>query len=288
MKIIKTKTSDGFQFDGLLSEAETSEKIIIHIHGMAGSILLEEYYIHMHEYYPSNGYSFLAGEHRGTGMVTDFAKNDPDSIRGNAFEKFEDCVLDIQSWIDYAKSLGYEEIWLQGHSLGTSKVTYYVNQVKDHGVAGLILLSPSDMIGLVHDPEGQKDHDILFPEATKLVSEGKGQELLSRKLWGYNMLSASTYLNFFGDNARGAIFNYGDESLGWDVVNSLYIPVIAFTGTKDDGIAPVMEAHEAMKKLESELKNSPKVKTVVYEDAEHSFSGFGEKIVTDVIEFIKK
>lgn len=45
MKIIKIKTSDGFNFKGLLSEAKGSKKIIIHIHGMAGSVLLNEFHI---------------------------------------------------------------------------------------------------------------------------------------------------------------------------------------------------------------------------------------------------
>jgi len=62
---------------------------------------------------------------------------------------------------------------------------------------------------------------------------------------------------------------------------------LAITGTKDDGIVPVMDAHGAMKKLESELKSSPKVKTIVYDGAKHSFDGFGERIVKDVIDFVK-
>lgn len=287
MKIVKTKTTDGYHFSGLLSEAKDSKKIIIHIHGMAGSVLLNEYYSAMHEQYPNNGISFLAGEHRGTGTITAFVHDTTDGVCGNAFERFEDSIYDIQAWIDYARSLGYDEIWLQAHSLAPSKVAYYISQTENHGIKGFIFISPSDMLGLVNDIEGKKDHDIMLPEAKKLASEGKGKTILSHKLWGDNLLSADTYLNFFDEGAKDAIFNYGNEALGWDVVNSIDIPVLAITGTKDDGIVPVMDAHEAMKKLESELKNSPKVKTLVYENAEHSFNGFTERIVQDVIEFIK-
>lgn len=286
MQIVKSITSDGFQFNGLLSESRNSKKIIIHIHGMAGSILLEEYYPYMHEYYPENGYSFLAGEHRGTGMVTDFIKDDPDSIRGNAFERFEDCVYDIQAWIDFARNKGYEEIWLQAHSLGPSKISYFISQTKNHGIKGLIFISPADMLGLVHDIEGQKDHDKMLPEAKRLISEGKGNTLLEHKLWGNNILSAETYQNFFGENANDAIFNYANESLGWKIVNSINVPVLAITGTMDDAIVSIIDPHQAMKKLEQELIHSPKIKTQVYKGAEHSFKGFGETIVKDVISFV--
>lgn len=289
MKIIETKTSDGITFNGLFSEPTSkSKKIIIHIHGMAGSVLLEKYYPIMHEQYPQSGFAFLVGENRGTGTMTEFVSDDTSGfiLAGNALEKFEDCIYDIQGWIDYALSLGYEEIWLQSHSLGTSKVAYYMDKVKLTNIAGLIFLSPADMIGLVHDALGQKDHDILLPEANKLVSEEKGNQLLTNKLWGAEYLSAGTYLNMFDKNANTAIFNYGDENLGWRVVNDIYVPVIAITGTKDDGIAPVMDPKLAMTKLEQELKNSPRVETVVYEGAEHSFDGFGQKIVEDVLNFI--
>lgn len=122
MKIIETKTSDGITFNGLLSEpVNGSKKIIIHIHGMAGSVLLNKYYPVMHEQYPKNGFAFLVGENRGTGTMTEFTSDDPSGVllAGNALEKFEDCIFDIQGWIDFAINLGYTEIWLQSHSLGT-------------------------------------------------------------------------------------------------------------------------------------------------------------------------
>jgi len=212
MRIVKTQTSDGYHFSGLLSEAKDSKKIIIHIHGMAGSIVLEEYYEYMHDYYPKNGYSFLAGEHRGTGTMTGFIHEPEDIMGGNAFEKFEDCIYDIQAWVDLAKENGYEEIWLQGHSLGPSKIAYYINQKGDESIKGLIFLSPADMIGLVHDEAGQKDHDILLPEAKKLVNDGRGQTILSHTLWEFDLLSAETYLSLFGDNAKTGIFNYANDS----------------------------------------------------------------------------
>lgn len=47
-----------------------------------------------------------------------------------------------------------------------------------------------------------------------------------------------------------------------------------------------MDAYKAMALLESRLINSPRKKTVVYENADHDFKVFGDKIVKEVINFI--
>lgn len=288
MEIVKTKTSDGLELFGLLSEAKAKDTIIIHTHGMAGNLYLNSFYTKMHQGYPQNGISFLATQNRGSETISQFNSDKGVINIGNAYETFEECVLDIQGWVDYAFELGYKKIWLQGHSLGPSKLAYYLSTKSPVNIQGVILLSPSDMIGLVSDPEGLKDHARLLPEAEKLGSEGKDKQLLSNYLWGDYILSARTYLNFFGKEAKTAIFNYFNSDLGWEVVNSIKVPVLAITGTKDDGIKPVMDPKKAMGKLESELKNSPKIKTIVLEGAEHSFKGFESEIVDEVIKFIKE
>jgi alpha-beta hydrolase superfamily lysophospholipase len=286
MQYITTKTEDGIEFTGMLFEAVKSKKLILHIHGMSGDMYTNSYYPVMHSYYPQNGWSFLIVEHRGTHSITQF--NTDNGIRniGNSYELFEDCVYDIKSWVKKAQELGYEEIWLQSHSLGPSKVTYYMNMVLDNPIKGLIWLSPSDMIGLVTVPDGKKDHEICIKEALELVNTNKGDQLLSHDLWGEMRLSANTYINFFGEKSNTAIFNYGNETLGWEKVQNIKVPVIAFTGTKDVGIVPVIDAYKSMTLLESNLVNSPRKKTVVYENAEHDFIGFGDKIVYEVINFI--
>jgi hypothetical protein len=289
MQIIKTKTEDGLKYSGILTTPSTpSKNLILHVHGMAGDIYSNSFYPAMYANYPKNDWAFLAVEHRGTHAITEFTQNDSDVNIGNAYEVFEDSAKDIRAWVNTAKELGFSNIWLQSHSLGPSKVTHFVHTTKPTDIAGLIFLSPSDMMGLVHEPEGYKDHQILLPEAQQLVAQGKGDQLLSHLLWKSVKISAKTYINFFGDNANTAVFNYQNQSLGWDKVNAITLPVIAFTGTNDNGIVPIMDAYQAMQLLETELKNAPRKQTIVFEDGDHDFSGFGEKIVEQVLSFISK
>jgi len=288
MKIVNTSTSDGITFKGLLSEpAKKSKRIVIHIHGIASSFYFNDFYQEMHNKYSENGIAFLVGQNRGSNAVQQFLSTEGIKTIGNAYELFEDCVKDIQSWIDFAKSLGYEEIWLQGHSLGPSKIVHYLYESSGNDISGLILISPSEMNGLVHDSEGQQDFDILYPEAKKLVAQGDGRSLLSNLLWGEIILSANTFLNMFEDGSNASIFNFKRPELGWEKVESISIPVLAITGTKDDGIVPVMDPYISMDILKDRLKKSPRVSTIVLDGADHSFNGYEKIITSTVIEFVK-
>jgi hypothetical protein len=287
MKIVSATTKDGLEYKGLFSEPNKStETIVVHIHGMAGDFYTNNFYPYMHDSYPKSGVAFLAGENRGTHGIVQF--NSVDGIRtaGNIFETFEETITDIEAWVQTAKDMGYTRIWLQSHSLGTSKTAYYMTHNPAPEIVGNIWLSPSDMIGLVHDQEGYKDHKILYPEAKKLIESNKESKILSKPLWGEYLLSAGTYLNFFEKTANTAIFNYGLPELGWSTVNNIKGAVLAITGTEDDGIVPVMEAHEAMQLLEKQLYNTSIVKTTVLNGAEHSFKGFEKNIVDEAVNFI--
>lgn len=185
MQIVETKTSEGIIYKGLLSRPQDkTNKIIIHIHGMGGSILYHNFYPYMHNAYPKKGYAFLAGEQRGSEIAKAFDKNGESVVLGNAYEKFEDCMQDIQAWVNFAVQQGYEEIWLQAHSLGPSKAAYYLHQKNSGNISGTIWLSPADMFGLVHFPEMVDKHQNLIQEAKELEKRGRANDLLSKKLWG--------------------------------------------------------------------------------------------------------
>lgn len=61
---------------------------------------------------------------------------------GGGVADYNDSQKDIQAAVDFAKRRGYEEIILQGHSLGCDKIIEYA--VSTHGDNKMILLSPVD------------------------------------------------------------------------------------------------------------------------------------------------
>lgn len=285
MKIVKTKTEDKLHFTGFLSEPnQKTDKIIVHAHGSSGSPYENDWYPYFHELYPKNGYSFLVGQLRGTGCMTQFFQ-EPDRYPtyGNALEIFEESVLDIEAWVKYARGLGYKEIILQSHSFGPSKVVYYVNQKPD-SIMALVFISPVDMFGLTMV---KNDHSSMLAEAQELIKQGKPRQLLSRLLDGDSYMSAQTYINQFSDNSNANIFCYTGRNHDWSGVNNIKLPVLLIGGTKDDPIESVIKTEEAFKIVKSQLKNSPRVKSKVFEGADHAFGGFEKEMISEVINFLK-
>lgn len=279
MTKVTTKTADLLTLKGKLYQTQDRKHLIIHIPGMVGDIYNSGFYQVMKTEFPKQNIAFLATEVRASLHKKTLGEN-------LTIEKFEECILDIDAWINYAHTLNYKNIWISSSSLGTTKVVHWYYTRKPQNISGLIFLSPSDMVGLVHDPEGIIDHNIMLPQAKRLINHGRPDQELNHKLWGIKRLTAQAYLSLFGENSQADIFNYRNPQHNWTKVNSINIPVLAFTGTNDDGIYPVIDIYQAMNILKQKLINSPKSKEVIYKGADHDFVGFEKHLVKDIVEFI--
>ncbi|MBI3486251.1 alpha/beta fold hydrolase [Candidatus Daviesbacteria bacterium] len=274
-------TSDNLILQGLLYEPEQkTNKLILHIHGMAGNFYENRFLDYMAKTFTKNGYAFLAVNTRGHDYIADFpiAGDKEDDIRiGNVFEKFEECVLDIKCWMDFAAKK-FSQITLQGHSLGCSKVVYYLSETKDKRVKNLSLASPTDMVGMIERWSGSKQTAEL---SKKRVSEGKGEEIFPKVLGDWAYLSASTYLNFVTRGNSIDIFNTYAKHTRSIALESIKIPTLAFFGTGDD-ICITKTPKEALEIIKSKAKNCPKFDIEVIKDAPHSYFNH-EQEVTDLI-----
>lgn len=149
----RTITSDKLRLDGLLFEPDKkSNTAILHIHGMAGNFYENVFLDSMAEEYTKAGYAFLTGNNRGHDHIADFHIVGPKENYkriGDVFEKIEDCILDINTWLEFLKQKGYKVFILQGHSLGAVKAVYYLNNYSNNPFISLVLASPPDILGLV-------------------------------------------------------------------------------------------------------------------------------------------
>lgn len=286
MRLVTTITSDGLHLSGLLSEPETKAKaIIIHIHGMGGDPYSNEWYEHFHTGFSQHGISFLSVQHRGTGSITQFYQEPGEYLNyGNAFELVEDCVYDIQAWVEFAKEQGYKDICLSAHSLAPSKVVYYMNQKTDPSIKGLIFVSPVDMVGI--GEATNEDFQGMMEEAKNLMQEGKEYHLLSQLESGEYYLSAKTFLNLFAQSSPADVFCYTDRNHDWSALQSISVPVFGIFGTADSPITTICDAQNAAEAFKTHSTSAAFVQTIIYEDASHAFDGFEQDIVRDVELFI--
>jgi pimeloyl-ACP methyl ester carboxylesterase len=283
--IVKVKTKDGITLHGLLVEPENPTKLIkIHLHGTSGSFFYNDFYEPLIESALKLDIAHLNTNNRGAG-VYELEKGSVPT--GASLEKFEDCVFDIDAWIEFAKSRGYEKIILEGHSFGTEKIVYYMNKgsYKDK-VDAVILLGFSDNVGTQQKYEKRIGSN-YFKEAQKLVEEGKGEYLLSDiyALAGEMPISAQTYLNFTkadSANSKALPLRHGKNL---EYFKNIKVPILAVVGDDEDSEYTIIPIKEAMKLLESENKL-----TEVHQikDCNHCFEGKEKEMVNIVEKFLKR
>lgn len=277
-------TDDRLILDGLLFEPERKNiKAVLHIHGMAGNFYENRFLMAMAKEYTEASYAFCAGNNRGHDFIADFKIDAPKEEYkriGNSREQFEDCILDIGAWIVFLKQSGYTDIVLQGHSLGTSKASYYLIQTSDTIISKLVLVSPSDMVGLFEDDVHHKEN-LTF--AKQMIVEGKGDETMPTLLWDWYSLTANTYANFGERGNAIDIFNTYDKEAE-SMLQELKIPILAVMGSLDDSV--VMPHQEALAAIKAKAKNCPRFETSIIEGASHSYFGHEEELATTIRDWL--
>lgn len=274
--IVQIKTSDNLWLHALHLRAQNSKTIFLNIHGTASNFY-EEYFIEvLTEKLASRGISMLSTNNRGTGVYDAWQGN------GAAVEKFSDCLIDIDSWIEFCLKEGYEKIILSGHSLGTEKVTYYMIHGKYvDKISALVLLAPATSPGsealLVKDYEQKLEH------ARELVSEGKREVFLDRNAYGDIMpKSAESYVDFSDLNPAF------DDALPFHKkhlpsLRRINIPILAVIGDQEEyTVIPITDALDLIK------KESSNAKTVQISNCDHDFQENEEKLSEILINFFNR
>ncbi len=274
--IVKVKTRDNLWLHALHLRATDGKTVFLNVHGTAGNFY-EEYFIKtLVESLVSRGVSMLSTNNRGVGVYDAWQGN------GAAVEKFSDCVIDIDAWIEFAVEQGYEKIILSGHSLGTEKVTYYMSYGKyADNVSALVLLAPATSPG--SEPLLVKNYEAKLKEARNLVDEGKGDVFLDRSAYGGIMpKSAESYIDFSDLNPEF------DDALPFHKkrlpsFGKIKIPILAVIGDQEEyTVIPIAEALDLIR------KENGNAKAVQIANCDHDFQGKEEKLSEILIQFINE
>lgn len=281
-------TKDSIELVGLLYEPDdATDRILVHVHGMAGNFYENKFLDTIAETLTKNNTAFFAYNNRGCELMKDLIQvvdGKRTIVRiGNAYEKFEESLIDIAAAIDFAHSKGFSNIHLSGHSLGAPKVAHYCANGNDTRLSSIIFLSPSDMVGLTRL---DKNYEQDIKMARQMIAEGRGEELLpSPTLWDESPLSANTYVSLGGEESSVAIFNFHDSADTLPLLSKITIPTCAIMGRKDDAL--VVSIDETMERIKDALPNSPKVETHILGDADHGYNGFEQELADALVSWIK-
>ncbi len=288
--IVNVTTKDKLILHGLLIESKDSNKIVINIHGSATNFYEEPFFENMAIAFPDMGFSWLSTNNRGNSVLIHTWQK-----TGSAVEEFEDCLLDIDAWIEFAIKNGYSDIILQGHSLGTEKIVYYMNKGKYiNKVAGVILLGFSDSFGCAHKfMDRTNSKDLLFAEAENLMKQNKGEQFLTTQWYSHAGIlpkSAESFINQFSDNSELAkAFPFRLKKL--DYYSKIRVSILAvisdndkFTnadvviGGSEHTMMPVKNAVELLKKSNS------RTRVAIISKTNHDFENKEEEL-TKVVKY---
>lgn len=280
----KIYSQDGIELDSILFEPQsTTKKIVIHVHGKEGHFIQNHFVTTMGKTYPEVGYAFLTFNNRGHDYIADLLKKSANGYEwqqgGSVFDDIEEFPLDIEGVIQYVKKLGFEEIILQGHSLGPHKISYYLSQNPNHSVSKVIFLTTADIHYLLDTTV--KDWRGFSIKAKELIDQGKERELMPVTLWSNCPVSAKTFWSYTKPDTNTFIFNAAYPSDEFKHFNKITIPILVINPENDfsTGTDP-----EKMILLLKEQTTSSALETHLMKDAVHNFLGKeGEliKIITD-------
>ena len=292
MEIIDFLATDGVKLNGILYNCkEKSNEVILAVHGMTSNCFKERDKA-ISENSNKNGIDYFCFNNRGSELARYIKKDingkEEKIIAGTSYEDVLEGYEDILGAIIKLKELGYENIYLQGQSLGCTKIVYTYNELVDEeeydvlsNIKGVILLSLIDIPKAIKVYLGDK-----FSEYVSLAEE-KEQEYKSYELMPkdafINPISAKTFLRYVRDNKDIDFAGYGKDN-ELEKLNNIKVPLMMRWGNQNEMI--LQSADELINIVTNIIEN--KNKDIDYIDgANHQYNGKEKELAEQIIEFIK-
>ena len=280
-------TEDEIELVGLLERpTNPTKRVVISVHGMQSNCLKRREDILSKEI-SNAGVAYFAFNNRGAELMTYTRKTTGEKILngGSVYEDVLDGHYDIKGAINKMLELGYTDIYLQGHSLGCTKIVYTYNKLKNENnvknIKGIMLLS------LVDIPDCQK-YDLgnkyveMMEYAENKEKEGKLNDLMPIESFDHPICVRS-YLRYFKYNKDIDFARFWDKDYNFKELNNIQIPLFLRWGNVHDLV--VQNLDDLIKFLKSKIQNE-KLDIGYIDGADHGYTGKEETLAKEIISFI--
>jgi len=289
-ELVKVITSDGLELKGFFSD-QKSEIAIFQTHGTAGDFYTHEFIEVEGNKLAKEKISFLTANNRGHDVFADIRKHKDGKVEwtqiGGGQEKFEDCLMDIDAWVNFLIKRGVKKIILQGHSLGPNKNIYYQSVKNNKNVSGLIHLSPQNDAGLMKSKLGDEKYRIINLMIEQMIKNKKGNEILEKELQELCPISALAYSGYFIENGVGSLFPYHNlQNKNWGVLNKIKEPQLLVFGEKDPYIKPSINT--AIEVFQSKINKFGHLQSKIVNGASHSYVRYEKELIKIIFNWIKE
>lgn len=280
-------TEDEIELVGLLERpTNPTKRVVISVHGMQSNCLKRREDILSKEI-SNAGVAYFAFNNRGAELMTYTRKTTGEKILngGSVYEDVLDGYYDIKGAINKMLELGYTDIYLQGHSLGCTKIVYTYNKLKNENnvknIKGIMLLS------LVDIPDCQKydlgDKYIKMMEyAENKEKEGKLNDLMPIESFDHPICVRS-YLRYFKYNKDIDFARFWDKDYNFKELNNIQIPLFLRWGNVHDLV--LQNLSNLIEILKSKIQNE-KLDIGYIDGADHGYTGKEETLAKEIISFI--
>jgi len=288
LKRVYFSTEDQIELVGLLETPdEHTNKVVISIHGMQSNCLKQRETI-LSENITKAGVAYFAFNNRGAEVMTYTKKvTGEKSLNGGVvYEDVLDGYYDIKAAINKMLELGYTEIYLQGHSLGCTKIVYTYNKLKQENnianIKGIILLSLVDIPDCQKYDLGDKYNEMMEYAEMK-EREGKLNDLMPEKSFDHP-ISVKPYLRYFKYNKDIDFARFHDKEYDFKELNNIQTPLFLRWGNVHELV--IQNLDELVEFLKLKINND-KLDINYIDGADHGYTGKEEILASQIIEFIK-
>ncbi len=283
MKIINVQTKRGLVLRTIMYEAQNSDTILILMSGICSNIFNNQLLQTTGELLSENGVSYIVGQAMDAFSVLHYSNSltKTQELKGVAIDDFDVIDEDIDAYVKYAKVLGYKNIILGGHSLGSNRIIHYLSNNNCDLIKHFILSGPVDfanMISTMTTPD-------QFELAKSWVEKGKGDNILPFLFGGFSPMSANTMIKNWYDNKIYKncpfISNDGETTS----LSKIKISGMILIGEKDScaGGDSFKFANEISNCMASAKDNE----IVILNDAGHIFYNMHNEYAKAVLDFVK-
>lgn len=290
VSLIDFKVQDGMILNGFItSNNNNNNKILIATHGMSSNCFKEREKV-IASKCVENGIDFLGYNNRGSELVKYTKKiideKEEQNLGGTTYEDVIEGYFDIKGAILKAVELGYEEIYLQGHSLGATKTVYTYNKLKEENsellkyIKGIILLSLIDIPRAIKVYSKEKFEE-YFKFAEDKEKEKSLYELMPYKAF-IHPISVKTYLRYT-KYCKEIDFAKYSENNDFEVLNNISTPLFMRWGNVNEMIE--QNAEDLCKLIKNQVKNDNKNINFI-DGANHGYTGKEEILAEEILKFI--
>lgn len=293
MERVDFLATDGIQLNGFIykSSEKISNRVILAVHGMSSNCLEKRDEV-ISKKVNENNIDYFCFNNRGSELVKYIRRNisgkKEKMLGGTSYEDVLEGYEDIIGAILKLKEMGYENIYLLGHSLGCTKIVYTYNELKQddddilNNIKGIILLSLIDIPSTLRIYLRDK-LDTYISLAEEKERTGLKNELMPKDAF-IHPISVKSFLRYARDNKEIDFAKYSEEN-DFEILNNISIPLMMRWGNNNEMI--LQSADEIVRNVNDKIINNKK--DIGYIDgADHGYTDKEEMLAEQVINFIKK